>query len=67
MVRPANESLNSLIEVLSDWNALLQDEDIDFESLPNLEDFERPQPFYHQDQLKEPRKVKTSNMEVPSP
>jgi hypothetical protein len=37
MVRPECQSLNSLVKVFSEWNELIEAEDIDFDSLPSPE------------------------------
>lgn len=37
MVRPEHQSLNSLVRVFSEWNELIEAEDIDFDSLPSPE------------------------------
>ena len=37
MVRKECQSLNSLVKVFSEWNELIEAEDIDFDSLPSPE------------------------------
>ena len=39
------ESLNSLIEVFLEWNDIINNEDIDFDSLPITSDYENFRPL----------------------